>query len=142
MLLFPFFSKISEKCEKIQKSVKKSHELNIALCDLKLNQNGPSIWGLVWFNMGLIGGSVFACLFFLTQFFRISKYWRNLAGRWFLEGSNAKFENALPVCFNITWSFYGNDQRNTNLRLLFNIYKTRKNPSQAIIDKFRAISGI
>ena len=33
-------------------------------------------------------------------------------------------------------------QRNTNLRLLFNIYKTRKNPSQPIIDKFRAISGI
>ena len=44
---FPFFSKIGEKCEKIQKSVKKSHKLNIALCDLKLNQNGPSIWGLV-----------------------------------------------------------------------------------------------
>ena len=33
-------------------------------------------------------------------------------------------------------------QRNTNLRLLFNIYKTRKNPSQPIIDKFKAISGI
>ena len=33
-------------------------------------------------------------------------------------------------------------QRNTNLRLLFNIYKTRKTPSQAIIDKFRAIFGI
>ena len=33
-------------------------------------------------------------------------------------------------------------QRNTNLRLLFNIYKTLKTPSQAIIDKFRAISGI
>ena len=110
MLLFPFFSKISEKCEKIQKSVKKkSHELNIAFCDLKLNQNGPLHMGIGLIQYGVDWRFRFRVSFFLTQFFQISKYWRNLAGRQFLEGSNAKFENALPVCFNITWSFPGTD---------------------------------
>ena len=110
VLLFPFFSKISEKCVKIQKSVKKkSHELNIALCDLKLNQNGPLHMGIGLIQYGVDWKSRFLVTFFLTQFFRISKYSRNLAGRRFLEGSNAKFANVLPVFFNITRSFYRTD---------------------------------
>ena len=120
---------------------------SLILCYVTWNwiKMGPSIWGLVWFNMGLIGSPVLACLFFLTQFFQISKYLRNLAGRRILEGHNAKFTSVWPVYFKshgVSISLTRLSQRNTNLRLLFNIYKTRKKPSQPIIDKFRAISGI
>ena len=96
-----------------------------------------SIWG--WLEVP------FWRVFFLTQFFQISKYLRNLAGRRILEGHNAKFTSVWPVYFKshgVSISLTRLSQRNTNLRLLFNIYKTRKKPSQPIIGKFRAISGI
>ena len=137
-----FFKNKRKVCENSEIRQKKSHELNIVLCDLKLNQNGPLHMGIGLIQYGVDWKSRFGVSFFLTQFVQISKYLRNLAGRRILEGHNANLCQFALLSHGVSMELTRLSQRNTNLRLLFNIYKTRKNPSQTIIDKFRAISGI
>lgn len=64
-----FFKNKRKVCKNSEIRQKKSHELNIALCDLKLNQNGPLHMGIGLIQYGVDWKSRFLVTFFFDAIF-------------------------------------------------------------------------
>ena len=98
-IFFRFFWNLAKSVSKLWNSSKKSHGLNLALCGLKLNQNGPLHKWIGLIQYGVVQKSGFLVTFFLTQIFSISEYCKNLAPSQILEGYYGKLENVMPIFF-------------------------------------------